>query len=140
MAAAAPPLPPRLPPRRAPLLWIAIGPVIGLFSLLTATGGPMIALPLLFRFASYWPDLPPREALVIANSLMVPVGACAALVALTRATFDLGLAALIGTFVSLGIPVGAHLARRLRPRTLRRLVALVLIFTGLSAMWKVTFP
>ena len=38
MAAAAPPLPPRPPPRRAPLLWIAIGPVIGLFSLLTATG------------------------------------------------------------------------------------------------------
>lgn len=118
------------------LVWPALGPLIGLLSLLTATGGPMIALPFFFRFNQHWPELSPRELLVIANSLMVPVGLCAGLVAVTSHTYDLALSGLIALFVSLGIPIGSHLARRLKPIVLRRLVALVLIGTGLSAIIK----
>ena len=96
----------------------------------------MIALPFFFRFNHHWPELSPRELLVIANSLMVPVGLCAGLVAVTSHTYDLALSGLIALFVSLGIPIGSHLARRLKPIVLRRLVALVLIGTGISAIIK----
>ena len=97
----------------------------------------MIALPLMFRFSRLWPELQPREALVIANTLMVPVGTCAALVAVSSHTFDAALALLTGVFVSIGIPIGSRLARRLKPRTLRLLVGCVLVGTGLSALAKV---
>ena len=53
-----------------------------------------------------------------------------------RARDDLALSGLIALFVSLGIPIGSHLARRLKPIVLRRLVALVLIGTGVSAIIK----
>ena len=112
----------------------AMGFTIGFFSLLTSTGGPMIALPLFFR---YYPRLSPVRALVLAQSMCIPNGVCAFLVAVTRREFDVGLSAAIGAAVSVGIPIGTNLAKRLPPRMLRILVGLMLVGVGGTSVGKV---
>ena len=131
----------RLPPLCAagvevpPVLFhCALGFVIGLFSLLTSTGGPMIALPLFFR---YYPRLSPLRALVLAQSLCIPNGICAFLVAALRSSLDLGLSAAISVAVATGVPIGHAIAKRLRPNVLRALVGIMLIIVGGSAVAKV---
>ena len=111
-----------------------IGFMTGLCSLLTSTGGPLIALPLFFR---YYPRLSPVRALVLAQSLTIPNGICAFLIAARRSEFDVGLSLAIGVAVSIGIPIGAAVAKRLRPTLLRLLVGLMLIAVGLAAAGKV---
>ena len=111
-----------------------LGFVIGLFSLLTSTGGPMISLPLFFK---YYPRLSPVRALVLAQSLCIPNGICAFLVAALRSSLDVGLSAVISVAVAAGIPIGTAIAKRLRPRVLRALVGIMLIIVGGSAAAKV---
>ena len=116
-------------------VWRALlGVVIGLLSLLTSTGGPLIALPLLFRF---WPRLSPVRALVLAQAFCIPNGISAFVVTAARGEFDVGLCLAIGVSVSVGIPIGTALAKQLRPRLLRLAVGAMLVTVGFSAVTKV---
>ena len=114
-----------------------VGVVAGFLSILTATGGPFIALPLLF--ALHPTSLPPSTAVAMATALCIPISACAALVGAlsASATLDVGLAAAISVPLALGIPVGARVGRGIEPERLRLLIAALLLGVGGSALVKI---
>ena len=123
----------------APVEWRTdplVGVVAGFLSILTATGGPFIALPLLL--ALHPTSLPPSTAVAMTTALCIPVSACAALVAGlgASATLDVGLAAAISGPLALGVPVGARLGRRIEPERLKLLIAALLLGIGASAFAK----
>merc|ERR1711871_1931243 len=98
---------------------------VGCFSVLTATGGPFITLPLLHTFS---PSTPPLEAVAIGMASMVPISLGTTLVAAldTHATLDAGLAATIALAVSVAVPIGTHLAQRASPASLKWTIAVLL--------------
>ena len=117
-------------------LWLAMsfGAVIGFCSVLTSTGGPFIAIPLLFHTR---PDLPPALVIAMAQALCVPIGLCAAVVAAISSTIDLGLGLTIGLCLAVGVPLGVRIAQRARPAHLKIAIGVLLIAIGLMAAVKV---
>ena len=113
---------------------VVLGCVIGCFSVLTSTGGPFIAIPLLLHLR---PHLPPAVVVALAQVLCIPVGLCSTLVGVATSTVDIGLAVLIGASMSSGIPFGARLARRTEPSRLKLAIAILLVGIGASALIKV---
>lgn len=127
-----------LPRRR--WMWLA-GVVIGTASSLFGIGGAAIAVPFLARCG-----LAPVEAVASASALSLPLalaGTAGYILTGLRATglppFSVGyvvLPAFAGIVVAsmLLAPLGARLAHRLRPLTLRRTFAVVLVVLGLNML------
>lgn len=112
---------------------LGAGFVVGFCSILTSTGGPFIAMPLLFYLH---PTLPPKLVVALAQALMLPVSACSLLVFSLGVGVDLGLACAIGVACALGVPAGVRLGRRAKPAHLKLAIGLVLLSIGLSTCWK----
>jgi len=113
----------------------ALGGTIGFLSVLTATGGPFITLPLLHQF---WPSTPPVEGVALGLATAIPISSCVAVVASfsSSSTLDAGLAASIAIAVALGAPLGTRLARQAKPEHLKLMIAFFLLVIGASAVVK----
>ena len=117
-----------------PLAIGGAGVIIGLLSVLTSTGGPFIALPVLMQLD---PGLPPMLVVALSQTLAIPI--CLASTCVAAATpdgVDLGLALTIGVAVSLGVPTGARLSQRADPTHLKLAIGVLLLGVGISALWK----
>ena len=114
---------------------VALGGTIGFLSVLTATGGPFITLPLLHQF---WPSTPPVEGVALGLATAIPISSCVAVVASfsSSSTLDAGLAASIAIAVALGAPLGTRLARQAKPEHLKLMIAFFLLVIGASAVVK----
>ena len=112
-----------------------LGSVCGFFSLLTCTGGPFILLPLLFAIE---PAIEPAIAVAMAQTLCIPIPACAAIVGAlsSSATVDVGLASAIGVVVALGVPLGVRLSHQTDPNHLKLLISACLLVSGGLALQK----
>lgn len=136
-----PPPPPPLPPASLHVAFalptshaIGLGLAVGVFSVLTSTGGPFIAIPLFFHSH---PHLPPALVVALSQALCVPISGCTiAVFGLLRGSLHLTLSLAIGACVAAGVPVGARLGRRTRPEVLRLAIGAVLVATGAATAAK----
>ena len=114
------------------------GLIIGFLSVLTATGGPFIALPIFFSLYSST-EVPPSTAVAIAQSFSIPIAACVGLVSSVSPStqLDIGLTSFIAVAVAAGVPVGVRVGRRVPPNALRLTIAVLLLLVGGSALVKI---
>lgn len=112
---------PMLSPRRQ----VVLGTVVGLGSALSGTGGPVMLLPLLLM-SGHRPVESVRAGQLI--QLPIAVAACAVHAMAGRVEWSLGLA--VGAVLVVGARVGQAIASRLPTLGLQRLLATVLIATG----------
>ena len=122
-------------PRRERAAWAGLGLLVGALSVLTATGGPFVLLPLLltldFRLAAL-------EAVALSQACGVAISAaCTPVFALRHEPLDALLALWTALAVSAGTPVGVKLALRVRRDYLQLAIGLVLLGIGVSALVKV---
>lgn len=104
---------------------VVLGGVVGLGSALSGTGGPVMLLPLLLLGGHA-----PGPAVQAGQLVQMPIAlaACAAHAVAGRLEPALGLG--VGAVLVVGAVAGQALARRLPTRGLQRLLAAVLIATG----------
>ena len=114
---------------------IVIGALGGFLSVMTATGGAFVTIPLLMLVN---PSISPAHAVSLGQAITVPITVCTALVAALSpsATLDVALAAMIGCAVTLGVPAGVRLAKHSNPAHLRLAIALCLLAGGATALEK----
>lgn len=118
---------------RQQLVLFCLGTVIGTFSVLTGTGGPFIAIPLLFATQ---PDLSSVQAIALAQTAGIPISVIVAVtLGLHSASVDLGLALLIGVATSAGVPIGGRLVHSVRPSRIKLAVGVFLIAIGSSTLY-----
>ena len=112
-----------------------IGVLGGFLSVMTATGGAFMTIPMLLLADR---SLPPTHAVSLGQAISLPITTCTALVAALSplATLDIALAATIGAAVTLGVPAGVRLARRAKPAYLKLGIALCLLAGGATALDK----
>ena len=84
-----------------------IGLVVGVGSVLTATGGPFVCVPLLLWLT---PRLPTTHVVGLSTSAGLPISLCSTLLNGVYSDVDLGLAMGIAVAVAAGIPLGVRLA------------------------------
>ena len=115
--------------------WIygPIGGVVGLLSVLTATGGPFICVPLLFFLK---PRLPSTHVVGLCTTSGIPISICATLLNSLHTEVDIGLASTIAIAVAFGIPLGVRLAHRTAPHVLKLAIGTMLLGIGVSTLWK----
>lgn len=104
---------------------IGLGVFVGVGSALSGTGGPVMLLPILLLIG-----IPVTAAIATALAVQLPIAVASSLTHLYAGTLDLPLGAMVGAALIVGAWLGHHLAARADPLTLRRAVAVVLIFTG----------
>eukprot|EP00811_Abedinium_folium_P036491 NODE_9195_length_1440_cov_11.562833.p1 GENE.NODE_9195_length_1440_cov_11.562833~~NODE_9195_length_1440_cov_11.562833.p1 ORF type:complete len:362 (-),score=48.25 NODE_9195_length_1440_cov_11.562833:274-1359(-) len=114
-----------------------IGMVVGLGSVMTATGGPFLFLPLVFLA---FPKLPPTQAVALSQCVALPISIVATVVCLVGSTVDLGLAACTSGCMMLGVPVGAHIALKVPSGYLKLAISLVLVIIGIYTFARVVLP
>ena len=115
-----------------------IGVLGGFFSVMTATGGSFITIPMLLLAD---PSVSPVQAVSLGQAISVPISACTALVAALSplATLDVALAGAIGSAITLGVPAGVRLAQHTKPAHLRLAIALCLLAGGATALEKTIY-
>ena len=113
---------------------LGLGVAVGFLSVLTATGGPFVAIPLLFKF---FPHVKPALAVALAQSLCVPISLCSTCVAAAMGSVDVGFAAVVGLTIAAGVPFGVRVSHRAKPHHLRLAIGLILLAIGGSALSKV---
>lgn len=122
----------------APASWdvqfyVVLGVIIGSLSVLTGTGGPFIAIPLLFTTQ---PHLPSSQVVALAQTAGIPIGVISSLtLVLHNMEIDIGLVMAIAGSTSLGIPAGVRLARNVRPSWLKLTIGLLLLSIGLVTFY-----
>jgi uncharacterized protein len=109
----------------APTL-LAVGAFVGFGSALTGTGGPILLVPILLILRT-----PVRMAVGagMAISLAVTISSTVGYVYYGSVDFVLGTA--LGLVAVVGVVAGAHIAHAARVGTLQRVVAAVILCTGL---------
>ena len=115
-----------------------IGMLGGFFSVMSATGGSFMTIPMLLLAD---PSVSPVQAVSLGQAISVPISACTALVAALSplATLDVALAGAIGSAITLGVPVGVRLAQHTKPAHLRLAIALCLLAGGATALEKTIY-
>ena len=110
---------------------IVIGAIVGFGSTLTATGGPLIVIPLIF---ACYPQTPATEAVGLAQIVSIPISICSSVGfgISSKTSIDVGLACTMAAGLLCGIPVGAHVAHKLPQLTLKAVVSAVLVAVGVS--------
>lgn len=107
----------------------SVGVAVGFFSVLTCTGGPFIAIPLLFHIG---PSLPPTQVIALAQTLCIPISLCSIAMWTLTNGLDAGLACAIGIATAVGVPCGARIGLRAKPAHLKAAIGVVLIAVGTS--------
>ena len=112
-----------------------IGVLGGFFSVMSATGGAFITIPMLLLAH---PHISPTHAVSLGQAITVPITACTGLVAALSpsATLDVALAAAIGAAITLGVPAGVRLAQHTKPARLTLAIAVCLLAGGATALEK----
>lgn len=105
---------------------VLVGALVGLGSGLTGTGGPVLLVPLLMALGQ-----PVQSTVLAAQLVQLPIALSAGLVHLWSGALDVRLAGALGLWLVLGAIGGQWLATRLPMRHLPRVVAVLLVFTGL---------
>ena len=120
--------------RREHAGWVGLGLLVGVLSVLTATGGPFVLLPLLLTLDFRVTAL---EAVAMSQACGVAISAaCTPVFALRHEPFDAPLALWIALAVSAGAPIGVRLALRVRREYMQLTIGLVLLGIGVSALVK----
>lgn len=117
----------RLPPRAAAdteLDW-PTGVGAGFASALTGTGGPAVLMPILL-----WKGVPLLAAIALGQVVQLPIALAATLGNLASGPFNFWIAALVAVGLAPGVVVGRWGAKRLPVMLLGRIVAILLVVTG----------
>lgn len=115
---------------RTDLSWgaaLAVGAAVGFGSAMTGTGGPVLLVPVLLVL-----DMAPLTAIAASQVIQLPLVGFAVLGYATTGSIDYGLGTRLGALAAVGVLGGALVVRRLRPHTLDRVAAILLVAIGLS--------
>jgi uncharacterized membrane protein YfcA len=110
--------------------WIT-GMISGFGSSLTGTGGPAVLMPILF-----WRGVPLLAAIALGQIVQLPIALAATVGNLASGPFDPGVAALVGAALVPGVLAGRWAAKRLPIGLLTRMVAVVLVATGVMLAFR----
>jgi len=113
----------RSPP--GPVLLAALGLVTGFASALLGAGGAFLLVPLLVALGE-----PPLLAVGLGQAIQVPISAVATVANLHAGRIDLVSGTLLAVALGGGIAIGTPLAHGVSQRTLRRLVAVTMLFAA----------
>ena len=109
----------------------SIGAVTGLLSAITGTGGPLVLIPILAAIR-----LPLLMAVGLAQAVQAPIAVLATAGNIGQGLAEYRLAACLAVGLTGGSWAGAKLAHRLPGAVLKRIIALILIGTGLMVAVK----
>jgi uncharacterized protein len=112
-------------PAPAPMALVAIGIFTGVVSALSGTAGPITLLPILL-----WLRLPILAAVGLAQAIQFPITLLASVGNIIEGRVDVAVAAVVSVTFVVGIVVGTRVAHGIATATLARLVAAVLVATG----------
>lgn len=118
-------------PMGAPLSGL-LGLLVGLGSGLTGTGGPVLLVPVLLACR-----VPIAATVLAAQTVQLPIALSAGAAHLWVGRLDVPLALVLGMWLVLGAAGGQWLGARMPMRHLPRVVALLLVGTGLWMAWRV---
>lgn len=103
----------------------AVGLFTGFGSSLTGSGGPLLLVPLLV-----WMGLPVLVSIGLSQVIQVPIAVLATAGNIAYGEIDLVLALVVAAMLMLGVVAGARLAHRVSARTLKQVVAWVMVAVG----------
>ncbi len=109
-----------------------IGFGVGVGSAVSGAGGPVLLLPVLL-----WLNVPMLAAIAQGQIVQIPVALFATARNIQAENFDVQLGLLISVFVVAGAWFGARISSHLPVRTLRNIVASVLVFSSIMVLGKV---
>ena len=118
--------------RLAPPVLAGIGVVTGLLSAMTGTGGPLVLIPILVSLR-----LPLLMSVGLSQAIQTPIAILATAGNVSQGTADYVLAACLAVGLTAGSWAGARLAHRLPGPMLKRIIAVILIGTGVLVTAKV---
>lgn len=105
---------------------LLIGATVGFGSALTGTGGPVLLVPILVYMRA-----PVLASVGAGQVVQMPVAVFATVGYVLFGQVDFVLGTALGLLAAVGVVMGAHIAHRVPASTLRRIVAVSLIGTGL---------
>ncbi len=114
------------PDRLAPTALLLIGAVTGFGSAMTGTGGPLILVPLLV-----WLRIPVLAAVGLSQATQFPIASMATVGNFLYGDIDFLVGGVVAAALVAGVAIGAKLAHAIRPKTLARVVAFIIIAVGL---------
>lgn len=115
--------------------WLVfIGVISGFMSVMTATGGPFILLPMFFFI---YPEFPVKQAIAIAQCSTIPISITSTLVSALENDVDLGLAGVTSFGLVCGVPLGSALAARVSSDGLKLFISCLLVGIGGMMVFKV---
>lgn len=109
-----------------------IGVVTGLLSAMTGTGGPLVLIPILVSLR-----LPLLTSVGLSQAVQAPIAILASMSNIGRGNVDYALAACLAVGLTAGSWAGARLAHRLPRGVLKRIIAVILVGTGILVAAKV---
>jgi uncharacterized membrane protein YfcA len=121
-------------PAPAPLVLVAIGIFTGVVSALSGTAGPITLLPILL-----WLRLPILAAVGLAQAIQFPITLLASVGNIIEGRVDVAVATVVAVTIVVGIVIGTRIAHGITTATLARLVAAVLVATGVMMAARVVF-
>jgi hypothetical protein len=105
---------------------IALGTFVGFGSAMTGTGGPLLLVPLLV-----WLRVPILTTVGLSQAIQLPIAALATAANVMSGQLDLRLGALLSVALLCGSFAGARLAHVVSTQFLTRLVAVLMLATGI---------
>ncbi len=109
-----------------------IGGITGFGSALTGTGGPIILVPILV-----WLRLPVLTAVGLSQIIQVPIGALATAGNFTYGRVNVSVGVGIAVILMIGVAIGVNIAHAIAARSLKRVVAVVLIGIGIAIVTRI---
>lgn len=113
---------------------VVIGGVTGVISALSGTAGPITLLPILL-----WLRLPVLAAVGLAQAVQFPITLLASVGNIVEGRIDGAVAVVVSVTLVAGIFIGARIAHNVSTKTLVRLVAAVLVATGVMMAARVIY-
>jgi uncharacterized membrane protein YfcA len=104
---------------------VAVGVLVGFGSALTGTGGPVLLVPALLALG-----VPALTTIAAGQLIQLPIVGFATLGYAAHGSVHFGLGSLLGGLAGAGALLGTRLARRLRGRSLHRVVSAALVGFG----------
>jgi uncharacterized membrane protein YfcA len=102
------------------------GIVAGFASAVTGTGGPAVLMPVVL-----WRGVPLLAAIALGQIVQLPIALAATIGNVASGPFNLFTAALVAVGLTPGVVIGRALAQRLPVGLLARVVAILLVATGM---------
>ncbi len=115
-------------------LLLPVGAVVGFFSALSGTGGPMILVPILIMM-----NLPVLLAVGLSQAIQLPIATAGTFGNLMHGQLDWSLGATLAVALTFGSWVGATIAHRVPRKFLYRFVAVVLLAVGLAMLASIVY-